>query len=159
MNKTDAEKLLKFYNRIDDDIRLCRDSLAEYEERYDTLGAIVCDGMPKGNGASDKVAKRAIKNMEADTRMHVEFLHERIRELNRLRMEMLKELTTLQTVHKMILTGFYIKGLKWEQIARQAGYSVRQAQNYRTEALEIIAKKFSRNKHLAKSEFIKKNVL
>lgn len=156
MNKADTEKILRFYNSIDDDIRMCRASLEEYEERYNTIGAITYDGMPKGSGTSDKVAKRAIRNAEADTKAHIDYLRERIRELNRIRTEILKELTTLQTVHKLILTGFYIKGLKWEQIAAQAGYSVRQAQNHRTEALEIMAKKITRNRYLSKSKFIKK---
>ncbi len=159
MNKADTEKILKFYPRIDDDIRMCKASLAEYEERYNTIRAITYNGMPKGSGTSDKVEKRAMRNAEADTKAHIDFLHERIRELNRVRTEILKEITTLQTVHKLILTGFYIKGLKWEQVAEQAGYSVRQAQNHRTEALQIMAKKITRNGYLSQSEFLEKNVL
>ena len=159
MNKTDTEKIFRFYHHIDDDIRMCKASLTEYEERYNTMGAIPYDGMPKGSGISDKVAKRAIKNVEADTKAHIDFLHERIRELNRTRTEILRELTTLQMIHKLILTEFYIKGMKWEQIAAQAGYSVRQTQNHRTKALEIMAKKITKNRYLSQSEFIRKQVL
>ena len=65
MTKADTEKILRFYNCIDDDIRMCKASIAEYEERYDTIGTIAYDGMPKGSGTSDKVAKRAIRNAEA----------------------------------------------------------------------------------------------
>ena len=48
MNKADTEKILRFYNHIDDDIRMCKASLAEYEERYITIGEISFEGFPKG---------------------------------------------------------------------------------------------------------------
>lgn len=155
MNKADAEKILKFYNRIDDDIRMCKASKKECEEIYNTIGAMNYDGMPKATGRSDKVAKTAIKAAERENRKNIEFFNKRITELNRIKTEILKELTTMQAVHKVILTGFYTKGFKWEQIAEQVGYSVRQAQNHRTEALEIMAKKLSRNRYILRSEVIK----
>ena len=95
MNKADTEKILRFYNRIDDDIKMCKNSIMEYEERYNIVGAIICDDMPKGSSMSDKVARQAVKNAEADTIESIDFLYERIGELKRMRMEVLKELTTL----------------------------------------------------------------
>ena len=47
MNKADTEKILKFYPHIDDDIRMCKASLAEYEERYNIIGAITYDGIDR----------------------------------------------------------------------------------------------------------------
>lgn len=78
MNKTDTEKILKFYPYIDDDIRICKASLAEYEERYNTIKAITYNGMPKGSGTSDKVEKRAMRNAEADTKAHIVLLRVRV---------------------------------------------------------------------------------
>lgn len=155
MNKADTEKILKFYSRIDDDIRMCKASRKECGEIYNTIGSMTYDGMPKATGKSDKVAKTAIKAAERENRKNMEFFDRRITELNRIKTEILKELTTMQAVHKVILTGFYIKGTKWEQIAEQVGYSVRQSQNHRTEALEIMAKKLSRNRYILRSEVIK----
>ena len=108
---------------------------------------------------SDKVARQAVKNAEADTIESIDFLYERIGELKRMRMEVLKELTTLQAIHKMILTEYYIKRRNWKQIATKEGYSVRQMQNYRKEALEVMTEKITRNIYLSHSEFVKKNVL
>lgn len=155
MNKADTEKVLKFYNRIDDEIRMCKASREECEEIYNTVGAMSYDGMPKATGKSDKVAKTAIKAAERENRKNIDFYNRRITALNRIKTEVLKELTTMQAVHKVILTGFYIKGFKWEQIAEQVGYSVRQAQNHRTEALEIMTKKLTRNRYISRSEVIK----
>ena len=159
MNKADTKKILRFYNRIDDDIKMCKNSIMEYEERYNIVGAIICDDMPKGSSMSDKVARQAVKNAEADTIESIDFLYERIGELKRMRMEVLKELTTLQAIHKMILTEYYIKRRNWKQIATKEGYSVRQMQNYRKEALEVMTEKITRNIYLSHSEFVKKNVL
>lgn len=159
MNKADTEKILRFYNRIDDDIKMCKNSIIEYEERYNIVGAIICDDMPKGSSMNDKVAKQAIRNAEADTKESIDFLYERIEELKRMRMEILKELTALQAIHKMVLTEYYIKGSNWKQIAEKAGYSVRQMQNYRAKALEVMTEKITRNIYLSHSEFVKKNVL
>lgn len=155
MNKADTEKILKYYNKIDDDIRMCKATLNECEEIYNTVGAMNYDGMPRAAGKSDKVAKTAIKAAEKLSGKNIRFFKERIKELNRIKIEILKELTTMQAVHKIILTGFYIKGFKWEQIAEQIGYSVRQSQNHRTEALEIMAKKLTRNKYILRSKVIK----
>lgn len=155
MNKADTEKILKYYNKIDDDIRMCKATLNECEEIYNTVGAVNYDGMPRAAGKSDKVAKTAIKAAEKLSGKNIRFFKERIKELNRIKIEILKELTTMQAVHKIILTGFYIKGFKWEQIAEQIGYSVRQSQNHRTEALEIMAKKLTRNKYILRSKVIK----
>lgn len=154
MNKEDTEKVLRLYGRIDNEIRMCKVSLSECEGIYNTIGAMNYDGMPKATGKSDKVAKTAIKAAERENGKGIKFFHNRVKELNRIKMEVLKELTTMQAVHKVILTGFYIKNFKWEQIAEQVGYSVRQAQNHRTEALEIMAKKLSRNRYISRSEVI-----
>ncbi|GEM_PF-554646 len=156
MKKSDAEKLLKGYNTIDDDIKMCRNLIKDYEQTYyNTIGAMNYDGMPKATGKSDKTAKTAIRNAHHDTSIQLAAWESRIRELNKIRTEILKEITSMKMIHKVVLTGFYIKGDRWEQIAEQIGYSVRQAQNHRAEALEIIAKKLTRNRYIIRSKIVK----
>ena len=43
-----------------------------------------------------------------------------------------------QPIHKAIICGFYLQGQKWERIAEQISYSVRQSKNIRCVALEVL---------------------
>ena len=66
-----------------------------------------------------------------------------------------KEISALSAVHKVIISGLYLQGQKWDRIAEQIGYSVRQAKNIRCEALKVLGEKLARNRNVSRSRIIK----
>ena len=110
--------------------------------------------MPHGSTLSDSTALLAVKLAETDTRESIDTLKKRIKELKKLRTEIFKEISALTPIHKTIISGFYIKGQKWERIAEQISYSVRQSKNIRCVALEALGGKFARNRNISRSKII-----
>lgn len=155
MKNSEVEAILKFYKDIDMDIQIAGKWLEQYEERYDTRGAMNYDGMPHGSNTSDSTALLAIKLSESDTRTNIKILQKRIKELKKIRTEILKEISTLNAIHKAIVYGFYVNGEKWERIAEQISYSVRQSKNIRCVALEVLGSKMARNRNISRSKIIR----
>lgn len=154
MKNSEVEAILKFYKDIDIDIKVASKWLEQYESVYDTRGAMNYDGMPHGSNTSDSTALLAIKIAKTDTRESIEILQKRIKELKKLRIEIQKEILTLNAVHKTIVLSFYVEGEKWERIAEQISYSVRQSKNIRCVALEVLGSKMARNRSISRSKVI-----
>lgn len=154
MKNLEVEAILKFYKDIDLDIKVTSEWLERYESVYDTRGAINYDGMPHGNNISDSTALLAIKLAETDTAERIKVLKSRLKELKKLRTEILKEISSLSPIHKAIIYGFYLQGQKWEHIAEQINYSVRQSKNIRCVALEVLGGKMARNRNISRSKVI-----
>ena len=154
MKNLEVEAILKFYKDIDLDIKVTSEWLERYESVYDTRGAINYNGMPHGNNISDSTALLAIKLAETDTAERIKVLKSRLKELKKLRTEILKEISSLSPIHKAIICGFYLQGQKWEHIAEQINYSVRQSKNIRCVALEVLGGKMARNRNISRSKVI-----
>ena len=154
MKNSEVEAILKFYKDIDLDIKVTSEWLERYESVYDTRGAINYDGMPHGNNISDSTALLAIEIAKTDTAERIRVLKGRVKDLKKLRTEILKEISSLNPIHKAIVCGFYLQGQKWERIAEQISYSVRQSKNIRCVALEVLGGKFARNKNISRSKII-----
>ena len=154
MKNSEVEAILKFYKDIDLDIQVTGEWIERYESIYDTRGAINCDGMPHGNNISDSTALLAIEIAKTDTADRIRVLKGRVKDLKKLRTEILKEISSLNPIHKAIVCGFYLQGQKWERIAEQISYSVRQSKNIRCVALEVLGGKFARNKNISRSKII-----
>lgn len=154
MKNSEVEAILKFYKDIDLDIKVTGEWLEWYESVYDTRGAMNYDGMPHGNNISDSTALLAIEIAKTDTAERIRVLKGRVKDLKKLRTEILKEISSLNPIHKVIVCGFYLQGQKWERIAEQISYSVRQSKNIRCVALEVLGGKFARNKNISRSKII-----
>lgn len=154
MEISEVEKILKFYRWIDLEIKITKDWLEQYEDGYNPLSTMIPDGMPHGNKLSNRTALLAIALAETDTKECIEILKNRMEELKQIKMQIFKEISSMQTVHKIILCGLYLQGKKWEQIAKEVSYSVRQAKNIRKEALKILGKKMAKNQVIANSKMI-----
>lgn len=154
VENSQVESILEFYKYIDFDIQVASEWLEKYETGYNPLGAVVYDGMPHGNTLSDSTALLAVKLAETDTRESIDTLKKRIKELEKLRTEIFKEISALMPIHKTIISGFYIKGQKWEHIAEQINYSVRHSKNIRCAALEVLGAKFTRNRKIIQSKIV-----
>ena len=90
-----------------------------------------------------------------DTAERIKELKGRIQELKKLRTEISKEIYSLTPIHKAIICGFYLQGQKWERIAEQISYSVRQSKNIRCVALEVLGGKLARNRNISRSKILK----
>lgn len=97
----------------------------------------------------------AIKIAGTDTAERIKELKGRIQELKKLRTEISKEIYSLTPIHKAIICGFYLQGQKWERIAEQISYSVRQSKNIRCVALEVLGGKLARNRNISRSKILK----
>jgi len=154
MKNSQVEAVLRFYKDIDLDIQIASEWLEQLESGYNPLGAVVYDGMPHGTNISDQTAQLGIKLAESNTGERVAILKKRIKDLKKVRTEILKEITTLTPVHKTIIVGFYIEGQKWERIGERINYSVRQSKNIRCVALEVLGGKMARNRSISRSKII-----
>lgn len=154
MKNWEVEAILKFYKDIDFDIKVTGEWLEQYESVYDTTGAINYDGMPHGSNTSDSTALLAIKIAGTDTAERIKELKGRIQELKKLRTEISKEIS-LNSIHKAIMCGFTYRDQKWERIAEQISYSVRQSKNIRCVALEVLGGKLARNRNVSRSKILK----
>lgn len=155
MENWEVEEILKFYKYIDLDIKITKEALEKYEDKYDTTGAIRYDGMPHGSNTGDTTSELAMRIAGTDTAERIEKCKDRLQELQMLKNEISKEIDSMLPLHKAIICGFYIKGKKWEHIAEQINYSVRQSKNIRCVALKVLAQKIARNHTISRSKIIK----
>lgn len=154
MKNSKVEAILMFYKDIDLDIKAVNNWLEKYNTAYDTIGGINYEDVSHTNNIANPTFAFATKIAETDVAEDIKVLENRMKELKKLRTEILKEISSLAPIHKAIICGFYLQGKKWESIARQINYSVRQSKNIRCVALEILGKKFARNKYISCSEFL-----
>lgn len=156
MKRLEVEAILKFYRHIDIDIKVMSEWMEQYEAGYNPLGTKLFDGMPQGNSLSDPTAQLAVKIADTDIKEMIRILKSKIEELKKLRTEIMTEISELTPVYKTIICGFYIKGQKWERVAEQINYSIRQSKNIRCAALESLGRNFAGNRTISKSEIIEK---
>jgi hypothetical protein len=143
--KQKAIKLLEYYPEIDEDIRMRKNTVIELESNYNTIGAMIDDGMPKGkNNITRPTENRAI-NMPDFVHKEIRTHKLQIERLQKLKVEMLKEVSRLSLQQKKIIFSFYIHGKKWDEVSGQTNYSTRQCKNIRDTAIETLGKKFEDN--------------
>lgn len=151
MSNADAENILKFYSTIDANIALNKKWIKDLETQYDTIGAIRYDRIGGGGGPSDTTARAGGELAEEGVGQQIQQLNNQITELRNLRSEILKELMIMEPKNKAVLYGHYVRREKWERIAEQTGYSVRQCQNIKHIALQKFAEQAGKNKTIKNS--------
>ena len=147
MDKKDVLAALMFYRNIDGEIRYYRGMVEELESYYDTIGGQSLDGMPKG--------KNHVSNAVEAVALNIEYYTKKIAELQALKVEILKEISGLEYKLKVIVTDYYLHGLKWEQVSARNHYSERQCKNIRDAAVGSLVKSFGANKIIAGFSFSK----
>ena len=143
MNREKVVKLLKLFPEIDSEISVRRGILNDLERYYDTSGAINYDGMPHGiNHISNPTEKTAL-NVPDFVRKEIEKYTAEIAELQKVKVEILKEVSRLSLKQKNIVFGFYFHSMKWEKVASRTHYSERQYQRRSTgQAVVFIQEKY-----------------
>lgn len=152
MNKEKVVKLLKLFPEIDFEISVRRNILKDLEGYYDTSGAINYDGMPHGiNNISNPTEKTAI-NIPDYVREEIKKYTSEIEELQKVKVEILKEVSRLSLKQKNVVFGFYFHSMKWEKVASRTHYSERQCKNIRDAAIDKLLSSFKKNAALTKYE-------
>lgn len=149
MNKEKVIKILEFYKEIDGEISIYRRILHDYESQYyNTIDATVNDGQPKGQNHISRPVENAAMNIPDDIREDMKNYEEKVRVLQRVKSQILQEISRLKLKEKTIIFDYYIYGMKWEQVAERNHYSDRQCKNIRDTAVDKLAEKFGNNEFL-----------
>lgn len=150
MDKERVIQILDFYKEIDGEISIYRRILRDYESQYyNTIGATANDGQPKGKNRISRPVESAALNIPDYVRADMEKYENEIKRLQRIKSQILQEISRLKLKEKTIIFDYYIYGMKWEQVAERNHYSDRQCKNIRDEAVKKLAERFQSN------EFIK----
>ena len=75
-----------------------------------------------------------------------------IEKLQKVKVEILKEVARLTMKQKNVIFGYYFHKMKWEQVAEGTHYSERQCKNIRDAAVERLLKGFENNRILSEYE-------
>ena len=146
MDKEKVIEILEFYKEIDGEISIYRRILRDYESQYyNTIGGMAADGQPKGQYHISRPVEAAAMNIPEYVRGEMEQYKEKVKTLQRLKAEVLQEISRLKLKEKTIVFDYYIHGMKWEQVAERNHYSDRQCKNIRDTAVAKLADKFQNN--------------
>lgn len=149
MNKSRVVEILEFYKEIDGEIDICRRNLIDYENQYyNTVGAMVNDGQPKGQGCISRQVESAAMNIPDYVREEMKAYEEKTRALLLLKNQILQEVSRLCLKEKKIIYDFYIYNMKWERVAERNHYSERQCKNIRDAAIKKLLQWFQNNQHI-----------
>lgn len=152
MKKTKVIEFLEYYPLIDGEIKVCRTILEDLEQSYNPIAAMQYDGQPKGKNNISRPTENAALNIPDYVREDISYYRSKIDNLQKLKVEILKEVSRLKLHQKNIIFGFYFNKLKWEQVAVRSHYSERQCKNIRDLAVENLVQKFSDNGIIANYE-------
>lgn len=155
MNEAKVIRLLEFFPDIDEEIRARRSAVEDLEQYYNPISAIQYDGMPKGNYHAGSQTERMAMNMPDYISKEIRIYQREIETLQKLKVEIIKEVSRLDLKHKKIIFGFYFHCMKWEQVAERTNYSDRQCKNIRNEALKKLLAGFRKNRVLVEYKMIR----
>lgn len=152
MKKSKVIEILEYYTEIDGEIKVYRSIVEDLEQNYNPLAAMQYDGQPKGKYNISQQTENIALNIPDYVREDIKYYQNKIDSLQKLKVEILKEVSRLKLHQKNIIFGFYFNGLKWEQVAVRNHYSERQCKNIRDLAVESLSQKFSNNGTIANYE-------
>ena len=152
MEKEKVIKFLEYYPQIDDEIKTYKRILGELEMVYNPIAAINYDGMPHGKNNISRITEELALNIPDSVREDIKHYSSRIADLQKLKVEILKEVSRLKLQQKNVIFAFYFYGMKWGQIAEQTHYCERQCKNVRNKAVENLSHRFANNGYIAAYE-------
>lgn len=146
MDRNKVIELLEYYGEIDGEIKIYRNILEDLTNcYYNPLGAIQCDGQPKGKYNISRPTENIVLNIPDGISEEIRNYEKKIADLHNLKTQILQEVSRLKFKEKSIVFDFYIHGLKWEQVAVHNHYSERQCKNIRNAAIETLLPRFQKN--------------
>lgn len=146
MDKRKTIKILEFYKEIDGEIATYCNILHDYESvLYNTIGQAENDGQPKGQYHISRPVENAAMSIPECMRKDMKYYEEKVQQLQKIKSQILQEISRLRLKEKTIIFDYYIHGMKWEQVAEHNHYSDRQCKNIRDTAVEKLAERFQNN--------------
>lgn len=146
MERSKAIELLEYYKDIDGEVSIYRKIINDLTgQYYNPIGAIQCDGLPKGKNNISRQTENMALNIPDYVSGEIREYEEKMQQLQNLKAQMLQEISRLKLKEKRIIFDFYIHNLKWERVAERNAYSERQCKNIRDNALETLSQRFGKN--------------
>lgn len=146
MKKNKVIELLEYYKDIDGEVNIFRKIISDLTgQYYNPIGAIQCDGLPKGKNNISRQTENMALNIPDYVSGEIREYEEKVQQLQNLKAQMLQEISRLKLKEKRIIFDFYIHNLKWERVAERNAYSERQCKNIRDNALETLSQRFGKN--------------
>ena len=146
MEKSKVIELLEYYKDIDGEVSICRKIITDLTDQcYNPIGAIQCDGLPKGKNNISRQTENMALNIPDYVSGEIREYEEKVQQLQNLKAQMLQEISRLKLKEKRIIFDFYIHNLKWKRVAERNAYSERQCKNIRDNALETLSQRFGKN--------------
>ncbi len=152
MEKEQVIAFLNVYRDIDGNVNILRKIIKDMDSQYYTPPTAVQDGLPKGKNNISCLTEQLALNIPDDVSDTIKAYEEEISQWQRLKTEILKEISRLPLRQKSIIFDKYIYGFKWEQVAVHNNYSERQCKNIRNTAINDLAKRFYQNKVISDFE-------
>jgi hypothetical protein len=149
MDKAKVIRILKSFPEIDEEIRTIKNAIADLEQCYNPISAIQYDNMPKRSYHAKSQTEKMAINIPNYISKEINIYKQKIETLQKVKVEIIREVSRLNLKHKKIIFGFYFQGMKWEEVAECTNYSDRQCKNIRDEALEKLLKGFQKNEVLS----------
>lgn len=154
MEKKSVVAILNFYKDIDKRILMNERVIKNLEDQYyDNLKAVNINGMPHGSGNTSNPTEQTALNIPNFVTNTIQNLRQENITLEKIKAETLQELAALDYRQQSVVFGFYIEGLKWEQISEQMHYSPRMCRGYRDKGINNLRAKFERNSIISKFNF------
>lgn len=152
MNKRKVLKLLELFPEIDGEIRERRSIISDLEQYYNPIQGVGYSDTTKGKYANSNQTERIAMNIPDYVRTDIQEYTKEIEKLQKVKVEILKEVARLTMKQKNVIFGYYFHKMKWEQVAEGTHYSERQCKNIRDAAVERLLKGFENNRILSEYE-------
>ncbi len=145
MSKNKVLKLLEMFPEIDGNIKANRNIISDLEQCYNPIQSVRYSDISKGKYANSNQTERKALNIPDYVSVDIQHYKQEVEELQKLKVEILKEVSRLTMKQKNVIFGYYFHGMKWEQVAKRMHYSERQCKNIRNGAVEKLLKGFANN--------------
>lgn len=148
-------ELLEYYKDIDGEVSIYRKIISDLTDQYyNPIGAIQCDGLPKGKNNISRQTENMALNIPDYVSGEIREYEAKVQQLQALKAQILQEVSRLKLKEKRIIFDFYMHNLKWEQVAVRNSYSERQCKNIRDTALETLSQRFEKNQIISQFQRI-----
>lgn len=155
MEKGRVIELLEYYKDIDGEVSIYRKIISDLTDQYyNPIGAIQCDGLPKGKNNISRQTENMALNIPDYVSGEIREYKAKVQQLQALKAQILQEVSRLKLKEKRIIFDFYMHNLKWEQVAVRNSYSERQCKNIRDTALETLSQRFEKNQIISQFQRI-----
>ena len=149
MNKGKVLKLLALFPEINGEINTRRSIISDLEQYYNPIQGVGYSDTTKGKYANSNQTERIAMNIPDYVRGDIQQYKNEIGDLQKVKVEILKEVARLTMKQKNVIFGYYFNKMKWEQVAVWMHYSERQCKNIRDGAVERLLKGFENNRVLS----------